>query len=82
MSREYGTRNGSSVRVEGRHSGIITVNFDWFEEDACIGCIPDLDETRLSGFKTLFWTCEECGGGEAALRLIHDTRRERGENAE
>lgn len=67
---DFITPNGSKVKVEGAHKGIVTVDFDWFEEDACIDCEPDIDETRHCGFHRLHWACESCGGASARLTPI------------
>ena len=64
---KFMTPSGSTVTVTGEHKGIVTVDFDWFEEEACIDCTPDIDETRACGFHRLHWTCESCEGGSARL---------------
>lgn len=64
---KYKTAAGSTLVVSGKHSGIFTVEFDWFEEGACVDCAvntrPDYDEESW----WLTWDCDECGGGRAQL---------------
>jgi hypothetical protein len=38
----YRTRAGSTVEVNGEHSGCVRVVFDWFEEPAaCCDCVVE-----------------------------------------
>ena len=62
---EYVTESGSTVKSEGGRS---FVNFDWVEEDACVEC--KVDPAPREG--SLFWDCEECGGGSARLLPLPD----------
>lgn len=63
---EYRTAAGSKVTLAGEHGGIITIDFDWFEEDnSCIDCEPgDINDGCL------VWFCDRCGGGRAKLEPI------------
>jgi hypothetical protein len=51
------------MTISGKHGGISEVEFDWFEEDACLDCIPAPYDD--DGY--LVWTCPVCGGGKAKL---------------
>lgn len=62
------TPAGSMVNIRGAHQGDIQIDFDWFEENACIDCQVDLDASRETNWKRLVWTCEQCSGGSADLR--------------
>lgn len=62
----YSTKAGSTVTVSGKHSGIFTISFDWFEEDACIECEPHYDQDN----NLLVWDCDYCGGGSTELILV------------
>ena len=66
--RLYRTAAGSEVRQSGKYGGIFLyeVCFDWFEEDACIECVPQA--TPVDG--CLVWDCECCGGGSAELTEV------------
>jgi hypothetical protein len=61
------TPNGSTVTISGKHMGIYSIDFDWFEEDACCDCEPDIDSSRATNWTTLIWGCCECSGGQAPL---------------
>jgi hypothetical protein len=50
--------------------GIYAVDFDWFEEDACCDCEPDIDSSRATNWTTLIWSCCECAGGQAPLMPV------------
>ena len=63
----YATKAGSCVEISGKHFGISNVEFDWFEEDACIECDVDPYPIWNGACFTLQWNCEECGGGFAEL---------------
>lgn len=63
----YRTKAGSTVKISGKHSGISNVEFDWFEEEACIECDVDPYPIWNGICFTLQWDCEECGGGCAEL---------------
>jgi len=68
---EYKTSNGSIVNISGKHSGIVKVTFDWFEENACIDCVPELYPKNFGKNDwRLVWHCDVCGGGNAKLELI------------
>jgi hypothetical protein len=60
----YRTAAGSTLKISGKHGGIVEVDFDWLEEpDACLDCSPSPypDEDFLT------WQCDYCGGGSAQL---------------
>lgn len=67
---EYKTKAGSKMTVSGERGGISQVDFDWFEEGACIDCEPEPYDS--AGF--LIWHCGECGGGRAKLVVVDDLR--------
>lgn len=61
---EYFTEHGSKVTISGEHSGISTIEFDWFEEPgACIDCRPSVDHRE----RLLTWDCSEHDGSSAEL---------------
>lgn len=62
----YRTEHGSTVRVSGKHRGIISIEFDWFEEDACPDAHPTADVSDPHD-PVLSWECDCCGYGEARL---------------
>lgn len=65
---KYKTAAGSTLEVSGKHSGIYKVDFDWFEEGACIDCQcePYPEEWDKDDWR-LIWHCDYCGGGNAKL---------------
>lgn len=64
----YRTPLGSIVTIDGKHSGIVTIDFDWFEESACIDAEPEVDRDT----QELRWVCASgCGcDNRAPLELI------------
>ena len=59
----YRTEAGSIVEITGKHCGVVSVDFDWFEEGGCCDCVPEpYPEEDL-----LVWNCVLCGGGSAKL---------------
>lgn len=61
---KYITDHGSEVTVYD--NGRIVINLDWFEEpEACIECTPEADLID----KWLIFSCNECNGGSAKLKL-------------
>lgn len=68
---EYRTKAGSSLTISGKHGGIFTVYFDWFEEpDACCECEDPHPDEMIDGRLFLWWSCEECGGGRAEIMPV------------
>jgi hypothetical protein len=67
MSGHYRTEKGSTAEVFGHHSGSYRIEFDWFEEGACIEACPSVDTT--GGETWLHWNCDCCGSGQAMLKL-------------
>lgn len=66
----YRTAHGSRVEISGRHMGIVTIDFDWLEEGACIESKRNvLAETRDPEDAWLFWSCKCCGGGQTRLQV-------------
>jgi len=63
--RKYKTKSGSTVVMNG---GIV-INFDWFEENACCDCLPNVN---VYGQGYLTWYCDECGHGEAKLEEVNE----------
>jgi len=64
---KYSTRAGSIVEIGGKHGGVINIDFDWFEEDACCDSHPYVEGDYLH------WSCDCCdaggdGEGSALLR--------------
>lgn len=54
----YRSDAGSEVRVSGARHGIITIDFDFFEEEACIEAEPGFhDDPKEPG---ILATCECC----------------------
>ncbi len=41
--KEYVSEKGSTVKVTGKYSGIFTIDFDWFEEGACVEAHPEFN---------------------------------------
>ena len=66
----YHTDAGSLVTVAGLHGGRASVEFDWFEENACVDCRPDRYPERDGDELYLVWSCDECGGGRSVLRKL------------
>jgi len=66
----YSTAHGSRVEISGRHRGIVTIDFDWFEEGACVEAHPSC-ETMDPTDAWLYWQCECCGFGQAKLELCN-----------
>lgn len=62
----YRTAAGSEMWISGKHGGKSTVEFDWFEEDACCDCQPEPYDCD----GRLIWHCDECGGGSAELMPV------------
>jgi hypothetical protein len=65
----YRTASGSRVEISGEHRGISVIEFDWFEEGACIEARPSA-ETGDRDEPMLYWFCECHGDGQARLRAI------------
>ena len=42
--RKFVSKNGSTLTISGKHMGIFNIDFDWFEEDACIEMYPDFNK--------------------------------------
>lgn len=65
---KYRTAAGSTVEISGEHGGISTIDFDWFEEDACFDCeVQPYPEQFGEDDWRLVWNCEYCSGGNAEL---------------
>jgi hypothetical protein len=62
----YRTPAGSLVEVSGKHNGIVTITFDWFEEGACCKAHP-VDDLSDKAEPRLTWSCDCCGYGSAPL---------------
>lgn len=62
----YRTAAGSRVTVEGRHSGIITIDWDRFEEGACVEARPEA-ELADKAEPMLHWSCACCESGNTRL---------------
>ena len=62
----YKTANGSTMIIYGEFGGKCEVAFDWYEESACIDCIPNLYDT--DGY--LVWNCDVCDGGMEKLMPV------------
>ena len=60
---KYITAKGSTMAISGEFGGKSKVSFDWYEEDACDECIPELYD--VDGY--LVWHCDVCDGGQAKL---------------
>lgn len=67
MTERYRTDAGSRVEITGKHRGISTIEWDWFEEGACPEAHPVADVSRRDE-QLLLWSCECCGSGQARLR--------------
>jgi hypothetical protein len=59
----YRTAAGSLVTISGAHARNYAIDFDWFEEEACIECHPSVDFESCR----LVWDCDYCDGGSAEL---------------
>ena len=46
--KKYKTKAGSTVEISGKYNGIITIDWDWFEENACIESHPTWEEDTES----------------------------------
>ena len=66
MAEHYRTERGSRVEISGKHRGISVIDFDWFEEGACIEAHPTSEVSNPSD-AWLYWHCECCGCGQAKL---------------
>ena len=64
--KRYRTAAGSSVEISGQHDGISVIEFDWFEERACIEAHPTCDIADEDD-AWLHWWCECCCPGSAKL---------------
>ncbi len=58
----YHTAAGSTIRVSGKHGGIVEVSFDWLEEGGCFDCVA---EAYPSEDGELVWHCEQHDSGRA-----------------
>jgi hypothetical protein len=65
-TENYRTARGSRVEISGAHRGISVINWDWFEEGACIEARP-VAEVNSRDDPHLFWSCDCCGAGQAPL---------------
>ena len=64
----YKTANGSTVKISGKHSGIVEIEFDRYSEDACDYCqVQKYPELFAENDWRLVWYCEKCRGGNAKL---------------
>ncbi len=65
----YYTKAGSKLVISGKHSGIATLNFDWFEEEnACSVCQPEPYPEELDDNAWyIVWHCDCCDGGDARV---------------
>ena len=64
----YRTAAGSTVRVSGKHSGIIEISFDWVEENnACIDCEASVVEGCLE------WGCDAGHYDSAELIRVEES---------
>jgi hypothetical protein len=66
----YKTANGSVVRIYD--SGRIDIEFDWFEESACVDCEPYVDDSVL----ILKWDCDICCNANSVLLYRQETGNE------
>jgi hypothetical protein len=66
MTEGYRTARGSRVEISGKHRGISVIDFDWFEEGACIEAHPTCETTDPND-AWLYWQCGCCGHGQARL---------------
>lgn len=60
----YKTKAGSIVKVSGKHGGVVEIDFDWFEENACCDSHPWIDD----GF--LCWACDCCCEPASGAKLL------------
>ena len=60
----YRTAAGSLVTIDGIYGGRHVIDFDWFEEGACIEAHPSVDV--IDG--CLHWNCGCCPDGGSAAR--------------
>ena len=42
--RRFVSEKGSTVTVSGKHGGVFDIDWDWFEEDACIESHPTFNK--------------------------------------
>ena len=67
----YETNNGSILEISGHHGGIVKIQFDWFEEGACIDCeCQPYPELFANNDWRIVWCCDVCGGGNAKLHKV------------
>lgn len=71
MSKHYRTAAGSEVEISGKHNGIVTIDFDWFEENACPEARPVAD-TLHPDDPVLTWCCPCCDPGAARLQVVSE----------
>ena len=61
------SEKGSTVTISGKYNGIFTIDFDWFEEDACIEMYlqfnKDFDEPAIIA------SCECCEDSQMIIPL-------------
>lgn len=50
---------GSTVTVSGKHQGVFTIDFDWFEEGACCDSYPDFNNDFANPAITACCECHE-----------------------
>jgi hypothetical protein len=68
MTEHYRTERGSRVEISGKHRGITSIVFDWFEEGACSKAKHNIVVEGLASHEPmLFWSCECCIPGTAVL---------------
>lgn len=67
-SEIYRSAAGSEVTVSGKHMGIVTIDFDWFEEEACIEADPYFDRDDRQD-PAIIATCECCGSQRIQVKI-------------
>lgn len=66
--RKFITKHGSTVTISGKYLGIIEIDFDWFEEVACIEAHPTFNQDFNDPMIVV--ECECCGVEEYKLSEI------------
>lgn len=70
-SSRWRTACGSTVEVSGQHHGVVTIDFDWFEEGACIEAARSVS-VEIGPEPMLHWECACCGAFSEPLVCASD----------
>jgi len=68
----YMSENGSKVKEFGKHLGAYEIDFDWFEDGACIEGAPIWDKEE----KCILSACGCCDDSPFVVKCVEVTREE------